>query len=235
MFHQVNHHVIHNGQYGKPGGECQDAALSKVLHNLLSTVTQTTLGQFESNATACFDRIVMNFALACFRSSGAHMGPLHMWEQTLYHMVHRVKTAYGLSYASYHYSDASPIIGPGQGSRGGPAAYSTTTSPLLEAMDKLCRGVQFLESRSYTTTANMFVDDAFNSTNQFLCWLHEPPDPLVVVSLLQHDAQTWERLLYTSGGLLNITKCLYYISCWKFDSEGRPSPVPKPDITLLSL
>jgi hypothetical protein len=207
--------------------------LSKVLHNLLSTVTQTALGQFESDATACFDRIVMNFALACFRSSGAPMGPLRMWEQTLYHIVHQVKTVYGLSEASYQYSDASPTIGPGQGSRGGPAACSTTTSPLLEAMDKLCHGVQFLDpsqSRSYTATANMFVDDASNSTNQFLRWLHESPDPPDVVSLLQHDAQTWERLLYTSGGLLNITKCLYYISCWKFDSEGLPSPVPKLDI-----
>jgi hypothetical protein len=47
-----------------------------------------------------------------------------------------------------------------------------------------------------------------------------------VVEMLQHDSQTWERLLWTSGGLLNLSKCLYYILTWWFDSEGRATMVP---------
>ena len=76
MQHQVRHQLIHDGQFGKPHGECQDAALSKVLYNMVAQFSQTPLGQFESDATACFDREVMNFVLTCFRLTGAPMGPL---------------------------------------------------------------------------------------------------------------------------------------------------------------
>jgi hypothetical protein len=127
MYYQVDKKLFHPGQYGRPSGECQDAALLKVLHNHLATYTHTALGQFESDATACFDRMVMNFVLLCFRTNGVPMGPLRMWEQTLYHIIHQVKTAYGTTDSSYCYTPDSPIIGPGQGSRGGPAACSTIT------------------------------------------------------------------------------------------------------------
>ena len=116
MHHQVDHSLLHLGQFGKPHGECQDAAISKVLLNMVSSFTKTPLGQFESDATACFDREVMNFVLTCFKSTGAPMGPLKMWEQTLYNIVHHVKTAYGVSASAYKFSKTSPIHGPGQGS-----------------------------------------------------------------------------------------------------------------------
>jgi hypothetical protein len=41
---------------------------------------------------------------------------------------------------------------------------------------------------------------------------------------------SWERLLWTSGGLLNLSKCLYYVVSWTFDSEGRASMTPASDI-----
>jgi hypothetical protein len=100
MHHQVDHGLIHEGQFGKPGGECQDAASSKVLTNLVSDFSKTPTGQFESDATACFDREVTRFVFLCFKSTGAPMGPLRMWEQALSNVVHRVKTAFGLSKAS---------------------------------------------------------------------------------------------------------------------------------------
>jgi hypothetical protein len=91
MYHQVDRQLLPHGQFGKPGGECQDAALSKVLHNLISSLTKTPMGQFESDANACFDGEVMSFVLTCFRSRGAPTGPLQMWEQVLQNVVHEVK------------------------------------------------------------------------------------------------------------------------------------------------
>jgi hypothetical protein len=84
MHHQTDHQLIHPGQFGRRGGECQDAAFDKVLTtNLVSTFSQTSMGQFESDATTCFNREVMNFVLTCFSTNGAPMGPLRMWEHTL--------------------------------------------------------------------------------------------------------------------------------------------------------
>jgi hypothetical protein len=33
----VDHHRLHPSQFGKKGGECMDAAISKVLHNVIAT------------------------------------------------------------------------------------------------------------------------------------------------------------------------------------------------------
>jgi hypothetical protein len=144
-------------------------------------------------------------------------------------VVHRVKTAHGISQDAYAYSADSPIHGPGQGSKGGPASCSTATSLLIEGMDILCHGLSFCnpsQSVQYTTTTNMFIDDASNCANNFLAWLHQTPALHDVVAMLQQDSQMWERLLWTSGGLLNLSKCLYYILAWYFDSEGRATMVP---------
>jgi hypothetical protein len=229
----VDQQLLHHGQFGKPGGECQDAALSKVLNNLISSLTKTPMGQFESDATACFDREVMSFVFACFRSRGAPMGPLPMWEQVLQNVVHQVKTAYGISEATYTCTAKSPIHGPGQGSKGGPASCSTMMSLLLEGMDRLGYGLTFSDSSQhlqYKMTSNMFIDDASNCTNDFIAWLHRQPDAVNVVAMLEHDSQTWEQLLWTSGRLLNLSKCLYYVVSWTFDSEGRASMTPAADI-----
>jgi hypothetical protein len=53
---------------------------------------------------------------------------------------------------------------------------------------------------------------------------------LEIVEMLRHDAQTWERCLWTSGGLLNLAKCLYYIAYWRFNSDGEATLTPATDL-----
>jgi hypothetical protein len=43
---------------------------------------------------------------------------------------------------------------------------------------------------------------------------------------------TWERLLWTSGGLLNLKKCLYYAMARTFDSEGKAKMKPATEVLL---
>jgi hypothetical protein len=76
MYHQVDNQLLNQAQYGRPGGECPDASITKVLHNLTATLTPPPMGQFESDATACFDREVMRFVLTCYHATGAPLGPL---------------------------------------------------------------------------------------------------------------------------------------------------------------
>jgi hypothetical protein len=238
MHHSVDNHLLHTGQYGRPGGECQDAAFAKILHNHMAHYSKTPLGQFESDAASCFDRIVMAFCFAVLSVWGAPTPALRMWEQTLYSIVHSVKTALGLSKDTYSYSTTSPIIGPGQGSMGGPAACSTITSPLLTAMDRLAHGLTFTspdQQVHYETRAKMFIDDNSNYSNDFHRWLACPPTPEALRDMIQHDAQTWERLLWTSGGLLKLEKCLYYLTYWTFDADGTASLVPSSDLPPMHL
>jgi hypothetical protein len=176
--------------------------------------------------------------LTCYKANGAPMGPLQMWEQVLHNIVHKVKTAYGISNNSYSFTPTSPIHGPGQGSKGGTSSCSTLTSVLLDGMPRLCHGMTFTDPAQklqYDATVKMFVDDASNGTNRFIEWLHEPPTIDTVVEMTRHDSQTWERFLWTSGGLLNLTKCAYYILAWTFDTEGIPNTTPKQNIPSLRL
>jgi hypothetical protein len=234
----IDHQRLHPNQFGKKGGECMDAAISKTLHNITATYTKTPLNQFESVATACFDRIVMVFAMLCFYAYGCPMILIHFWLGVLTHHCHQVKTSHGISSGSYSSTPESPIHGPGQGSRGGPGACVVSTSVFLYALDQLAQGVTFSDpsqTRLYRNTAAMFIDDNTSASNDFNHWLHQQPTPDLVVKLLAKAAQVWERLLFTSGGLLKLRKCLYYVMYWAFDSESRATLLPSSDIPSLLL
>ena len=39
---------------------------------------------------------------------------------------------------------------------------------------------------------------------------------------MQFEAQTWERLLWATGGALELSKCFYYILFYDFKKNGTP-------------
>jgi hypothetical protein len=87
-------------------------------------------------------------------------------------------------------------------------------------MDEIWHGLTFCDpsqQQQYFTTAKMFID-----TDDFLAWLHESPTAITVTYMLQHDAQAWERLLWTSG--------LCYVIYWQVDLEGRATMTSKTDL-----
>ena len=182
------------------------------------------MGHFESDAASCFDRIVMEMALTCFRNGGANHNVVKMWESTLQNAHHHIKTAYGTSHKCHKNTIQNPIIGPGQGSRGAVSACAVTTSIAIKAYEKLATGFTGANPRktvSYSSKIKMFVDDASKYTNLFMRWIQTMPTITEVTQQLTSEAQIWERCLWTLGGLLRLKKCLYYILYWKFDSEGK--------------
>jgi hypothetical protein len=44
---------------------------------------------------------------------------------------------------------------------------------------------------------------------------------IYIFLLLQRDAQLWEKLLYATGGKLEISKCNFGLFLWEFDHLGR--------------
>jgi hypothetical protein len=79
---------------------------------------------------------------------------------------------------------------------------------------------------SVTTTSrgNAFVDDAGLG-----CTATPAADipmarrsTVAIVSNLQALAQQWERLLFSTGGALNLQKCFWYIVSWKWKGS-KPS------------
>jgi hypothetical protein len=53
--------------------------------------------------------------------------------------------------------------------------------------------------------------------------LHNDFDFQELAKGLQTEAQTWERLLYSTGGQLTLSKCLYYLMIFDFKPDGTPT------------
>jgi hypothetical protein len=125
---------------------------------------------------------------------------------------------------------------------GGRACCTITCTPLIEAQEKLAHGITFSsppQQQVYHLASAMFVVDNTTYTNNFHRWIHHETNPKDIIESLHHDSQIWERLLWTSVGFLGkLTKCLYYVIHWEFDSEGKASLMPstnlEPHISLSS-
>ena len=65
-----------------------------------------------------------------------------------------------------------------------------------------------------------FVDDTQSYVNKFLDDV--PPTPAELIALLTHDSQLWRDLLWTSGGALELPKCLYHHWHYYFQPNGSP-------------
>jgi hypothetical protein len=78
--------------------------------------------------------------------------------------------------------------------------------------------------------SDAFVDDAQNGLND--AHLHTPWTLPVLHQSLAHMSQTWEKLLFCSGGSLELSKCFFYLVYWKW-VNGLPQMTPKSEMATL--
>jgi hypothetical protein len=94
------------------------------------------------------------------------------------------------------------------------------------AMDDLCQGAEFCDPSqafSHQRTGGGFVDDVANVFNFVLAaMLATHYSEEMISSGMQAEAQTWERLLWSTGGALELSKCFFYIMAWDFRKNGEP-------------
>jgi hypothetical protein len=146
-----------------------------------------------------------------------------MHAKTLANMRYFIKTAHGISTAFYHSLKSFLCFGSGQGSGASTSIWLTLVICLLCALSALatiampfCNQWQDLSDEQ---NADAFIDDTANGVSD----AHQD-DPLSVpeiVGHLQHTAQSWEHILYSSGGALQLPKCFWYLVYWEW-SNGRP-------------
>ena len=99
---------------------------------------------------------------------------------------------------------------------------------LFGIMRKIALGLQFSDpqgTESIQRTMEGFVNDTDVAVNDGNSATHSTPNQLI--QKLQTDAQHWERLLFISGGKLELNKCFFYLLIWKFSDDGTPSLMTK--------
>jgi hypothetical protein len=143
--------------------------------------------------------------------------------KTLSEVRYHLKTQLGVTDKFYQHSTISSIYGTGQGSGNSPTVWLVISSILFCCYSATAHGARF-ESPDGSVGINLycigFVDDTCSYVNQFLD--NTNPAPKELTSLLSHDSQLWCDLLWKSGGSLELPKCTYHYSQYKFASDSRP-------------
>jgi len=207
---------------------CSDVVLLKHFTYLFSHLTKTTLGTFDNDAKSCYDRIIVSLAMLISRIMGMSRNASETHAEFLRQAEYHLKTKLGVS--DEFYSNLMAIIyGTGQGSRASPSFWTIISTVIIDLIQKKSDGVMMASSDMETYVRRWmdgFVDDTTAWINRYV---EEMMDEYVeddiagtIVSDLQDTSQWWEQLLYSTGGQLELSKCLYYVLSWQFDEEGRP-------------
>jgi hypothetical protein len=117
---------------------------------------------------------------------------------------HRIKTRHGLSKKSYQSSNEEPMEGTGQGSGGSPAIRLIFMVSLLMAYKKFTAGMKVMSPFTTLCVLNVavyYVDDGMPGVNNSDS---VQPQSLQQLEAAESSAQSWERLLFVSGGRLEL-------------------------------
>ena len=148
-----------------------------------------------------------------------------MHNQVHAQMKHRIKTANGRSANYYTGSSTDLLGGTGQGSGASPCIWLLYCVSLLTAFDSFSAGQTVCDPDGMADVIRMlaiyFVDDGSPCVNEDLS---QPttPEPEVLLAQAQQMAQSWERLLFASGGALKHEKCFAFQMFWEWDG-GKPT------------
>ena len=134
-----------------------------------------------------------------------------MHNKTHYKMQHSIKTRHG-TLQPYRGTNEDALEGTGQGSGASPAIWLIYSVSLLLSFRKFSQGMivsRPFESLLVTILAIFYVDDGMPVINDSQ---EVDASPLELLLQQAKDAtQSWERLLFASGGALEMSKCFAYV------------------------
>ena len=217
----VNEDLLHSGQHGSvPKRTPMDPIMLTELTNDLCRLLKHNLARFDNDASACYDRIIVTLGMLAARRCGMPENAVRTHASCLQFMKYMVKTIHGISEDNYTGTPFSPLFGTGQGSGASPAVWLTLVVILMNTLERVIPDrMNFqspVSSQKHSRLIDAFVDDtSLGYTDPGWLTLE------TMVAKLTHIAQTWEKLLFYSGGALNLQKCSWYILFWDW-KNGRP-------------
>jgi hypothetical protein len=204
-------------QHGsRPAKLCISTVLNKQLSFEIAWYKKQSLAYIENDATGCYDRIVTPLVLLFLRKYGVPKTTLASLSKTWEGTSHKIKTLYGISEEEYTNSLEYFLFRPGQGSTIGPTLWPICFILITLSLSPTAPKMTFTSTDNKTTSNSIgdaFVDDTglgctINST-------HSKPEE-TLSQQLNLLGQEWERLLFSTRGVLNLSKCFWFLITWKW-------------------
>ena len=229
--HAEDHNCLGVANHGsRAGRQTTDALMEKLLVYEIARLTRTSVVTVDNDAKSCYDRIIKTLSSIACMGVGLPLSAAVMHNLTHHGMVHSIKSSHGL-FKPYSGSDSDELEGTGQGSGASPAIWLIYSVSMLEAFKRFTTGIAIpspYEDIVLQLLAIFYVDDGMPGVNDAL-----QVEAATLGTLLQQAeecSQSWERLLFVSGGALELSKCFAYIVYWDLSGgEHRlldPSEIP---------
>ena len=195
----INDETMHPGQFGGlPGRSSTSVTFLEELRFDYVSLSRFPFANFDNDATACYDRILLAIASLAGKKYGIHSDVIFVHAKTLEEAEFKLKTLAGISKDSYKHCIKFPIHGVGQGSTNASYIWCFVSSILFQTHQKYSNGMVFHSPLGdIFVRYNMvgFVDDSACITggckNDSLEELKKK---------MTQDAQLWHDLLWSSGG-----------------------------------
>ena len=212
-------------QYSRPGRSAQDNALSKRLVFDYFRLRKQPFGMCACDLKSCYDRVVHTAASLALQRVGVPLPQIQCMFGTIQKLIHRIRTAFGLSKKSFGGSNKTfsrPPQGMGQGNGAGPTVWSILSSTIFEELHSrgfstpflfaLSTGVFKLCGFSYVDDCDLIADG--NTAKE-------------VHTKLQNMLTLWDELMEVTGAAIAPDKCWWYLvdfvwsgGTWKYKDAG---------------
>jgi hypothetical protein len=195
---------------------CQSAVLNKQLIFEIHRFAKKPIGFIENDAVGCYDRIMNLLILLFLRILGLSPSVVSSLAQTWEQTYHRIKTLYGISEEQYSNASDWLLYGRGQGSTIGPFLWLLCLILIFLSLGNNVPRITLQrvdKGQTVQLVGEAFVDDAGLGTNA------DGENHQQLILNLQTLAQRWEKLLFSTGGALNLSKCFWFSLSWKWVSR----------------
>ena len=200
---------IANEQFSRPGRSAQDNALSKrLLFDYYRTVKKP-FGICSCDLKSCYDRVVHTAASLALQRVGVPLEQIRCMFGTIQTLIHKVRTAYGLSengYGGLKGKFSKPPQGMGQGNGGGPTIWSVLSSTVFEELRDKGYNTEFCMAISkglFEMCGFSYVDDSD--------LIADGQNRIEVHSKLQKTLTQWDKTMEVTGAAIATDKCWWYL------------------------
>ena len=162
QFAESNGYITDEQYGGRKHRMAQSAVLNKIAYYNISHQTLTGCAFMDDDARACYDRILSSLSSAGCRRWGLSHDITKFTNTFLENQQYHVRSAYGISEASYTYSKDDPIQGSGQGVSWAGPRWTCTSNTICEVMKTTNTGMKFVDPTGeieINKTSDLFVDD----------------------------------------------------------------------------